>query len=153
MRTVNRNGKLFLSMELNLSHKSIIHIINIFNNKKYPRLTTLSRLGFQKYFQAACEAFQSDERGTFSQIYRDFLPPPRRGVHVKSDNTQTIIQHTPLIYSPYACHLLLDFQWLHQFCSVPQSHHVTASHLSPGDIQQSTGGLSERTQGQAKMYS
>ena len=31
--------------------------------------------------------------------YNDFLPPSRRGIHVKSDNTLTIIQHTPL--SPY----------------------------------------------------
>ena len=29
-------------------------------------------------------------------IYHDFLPPPSRGSHVKSDNTHTIIQHTPL---------------------------------------------------------
>ena len=41
-------------------------------------------------------------------IYHDFLPPPRRGSHVKSDNTHTIIQHTPL--SPYTWHLRLDFQ-------------------------------------------
>ena len=32
-----------------------------------------------------------------------------------------------------------------------QPHHVTASHPSPGDNHQSTGGPSERTQGQAKM--
>ena len=32
-------------------------------------------------------------------IYHDFLPPPIRGIHGKSDNTHTIIQHTPL--SPY----------------------------------------------------
>ena len=41
-------------------------------------------------------------------IYRDFLPPPRRGSHGKSDNTHTIIQHIPL--SPYTLHLRLHFQ-------------------------------------------
>ena len=38
-------------------------------------------------------------------IYLDFLPPPRRGNHVNSDNTHTIIQHTHL--SPYTWYLRL----------------------------------------------
>ena len=32
-------------------------------------------------------------------ICHDFLPPSRRGSHVKSDNTHSIIKHTP--FSPY----------------------------------------------------
>ena len=35
---------------------------------------------------------------TFNK-YHEFIPPPRRGSHVKSDDTHTMIQHTPL--SPY----------------------------------------------------
>ena len=76
-------------------------------------------------------------------IYHDFLPPPRRFSHVKSDNT------TPI--SPYARHLRLDIQQLRPFFSLSQSHHVSASYPSPGDNHQSTVGQSERTQGQAKM--
>ena len=30
-------------------------------------------------------------------IYLDFLPPPRRGSHVKSDNTHTFINILPLV--------------------------------------------------------
>ena len=41
-------------------------------------------------------------------IYHDFLPPQRRGSHVKSDNTHTIIKHTTL--SSYTSHISLDFQ-------------------------------------------
>ena len=41
-------------------------------------------------------------------IYCEFLPPLRRGSHVKSDGTHTMVQHTPL--SPYVSHMLLDFQ-------------------------------------------
>ena len=37
------------------------------------------------------------------------------------------------------------------FYSLSQAHHVTASHPSTGDNQESMGGQSERTQGQAKM--
>ena len=33
---------------------------------------------------------------TFIIIYHDFLPPPRRGSHVKSDNTHTQSSDTPL---------------------------------------------------------
>ena len=29
-------------------------------------------------------------------IYHDLLPPPRRGSHVKAENTHAVIQHTPL---------------------------------------------------------
>ena len=35
-------------------------------------------------------------------IYHDFLPPPRRGCHVKSDNTHTIINIRPFIFSSCA---------------------------------------------------
>ena len=44
------------------------------------------------------------------KIYHDFLPPPWRGNHVKSDNTHTIIQHTPL--SSYTWHLRLDLLYI-----------------------------------------
>ena len=40
---------------------------------------------------------------------------------------------------------------LPHFYSLPQQHHVTASHHSQGDNHQSTWGRSERTQSQAKM--
>ena len=74
-----------------------------------------------------------------------------RGSHVKSDNTHTIIKHTPL--NPYTWHLRLDLQQLLPFYSLSQPHHVMASNHSPGDNNQSTWGRSERTQGQAKMAS
>ena len=41
-------------------------------------------------------------------IYDYFLPPWRRGSHVKSDYANTITQHTPL--SPHTMHLRRDFQ-------------------------------------------
>ena len=82
-------------------------------------------------------------------IHHDFLPQPKSGSHVKSDNTHTVIKHTPL--SPYNQHQYLDFQKLHPSYRLSQPHLVTASHSSPGDNHQSTGGQSERTQGQAKM--
>ena len=44
----------------------------------------------------------------------------------------------------------LSFSSLALF-SLPQLHHVTASHPSPGDNHQSTGWRSERRQGEAKM--
>ena len=34
----------------------------------------------------------------FNIIYHNFLPPPRRGSHVKSDNTHTVIQIHPLVH-------------------------------------------------------
>ena len=34
----------------------------------------------------------------WNQIYHDFLPPPRRGSHVKSDNTHTIDKIHPLAH-------------------------------------------------------
>ena len=58
-------------------------------------------------------------------------------------------QDTPL--SRHTCHLSLDFLYLRPFYSLSQPHHVTASLPSPCDNYQSTGGRSERTQGQAKM--
>ena len=75
-------------------------------------------------------------------IYHDFLPPPRRGNHVKSDNTHNH-QHTSL--SSYTRHL-------RPFSSFSQPHHVTASHPSPGNNHQSTGGRSERTHCQAELH-
>ena len=81
-------------------------------------------------------------------IYHDFLPSPRRPSHVKSGNTHTIIQHTPL--SLYTRHLRHDFQYVCHFYSLPRPHHLTASHPTPGDNHRSTGRRSERTHGQAK---
>ena len=58
-------------------------------------------------------------------------------------------------YTPYTAHTLDTCSWLFSirlnFHSLPQPHHGTASHSSPGDDHQSTGGQSEKTQGQAKM--
>ena len=48
-------------------------------------------------------------------------------------------------------HIRLRFQKLRHFYSFSKPHHVTASHPFPGDNHKSTGGRSERTQGQAKM--
>ena len=59
--------------------------------------------------------------------------------------------HQDTALSPYTWHLSLDFQQLCPFYSLSQPHHVTASLPSPCDNHQSTGGRSERTQGQAKM--
>ena len=82
---------------------------------------------------------------TFPTLY---LPPERwigsrRSSHVKSDNTHTIIT-TPLSHILDTCPLIF---------SIPTASYVTASHLSPGDNHQSTGGQSERTQCQAKWPS
>ena len=74
-------------------------------------------------------------------IYNYFLPPPRRCCHVKSDNTLTIIQYSPL--NPYTLHPLLHFQYLLRFYSLSQPHHLTASHPSPGDNHRSTEERSE----------
>ena len=57
-------------------------------------------------------------------------------------------QHTPL---SHILDLRLDFHKFRPFNSLSQPHHVTSSHPSPGDNQQSTGGRSERTLGQSKM--
>ena len=57
--------------------------------------------------------------------------------HVKSDYANSIIQNTPL--SPYTRHLILDFRNWRSFSSLPQPHHVTASHHSPGDKPQERG--------------
>ena len=67
----------------------------------------------------------------FIIIYHDFLPPSRKGSHVKSDYAHTIIKHTPR--SPNTTHPPLDFQKFRPIYSVIQPHHVTASHPSPGD--------------------
>ena len=77
-------------------------------------------------------------------IYHDFLHPPRRGSHVKSDNTLTIIKHTPI--SPYTWQMHLAFQF--------SSHLIPAASWNSiplGDNHQSTRWQSKRTQGQAKM--
>ena len=65
-----------------------------------------------------------------------------QGGKVKIDNTHTIINIHPLAH-------ILDIAKI--FTSLSQPHHVTAFHISPGDNHQSTGGQSERMQGQAKM--
>ena len=73
-----------------------------------------------------------------------------RSSHVKSDNVHPIIQHTHL--SPYTWHLRLPrFSAVEPILQFIPIAHVTASLPSPGDNHQSTGGLFERTQGQAKM--
>ena len=82
-------------------------------------------------------------------IYHDFLLPPRRGTHVKSDNTHIIINIHTLAHILDIFHL--DSLYFRPFYRLSQPHHVTASNPSPGDNHQSTGGRSDRTQGQAKM--
>ena len=60
------------------------------------------------------------------------------GSHVKSDYAHTLTQHTPLSsYTRGVCSYThrLDFQQLRPFNSLPQPHHVTASHPSSGDNQ------------------
>ena len=55
----------------------------------------------------------------------------RRGSHIKSDYTRTIIiQHT--LISLYTKHLRLDYSSCPLFC-FPKPHHVTASHPPPGE--------------------
>ena len=81
-------------------------------------------------------------------IYHDFLPPARRGSHVKSDNTHTIINIHPLAHIFDTCAMIFSSCTLTQFIPIA---YITASHPAPGDNHQSTGGRSERTQGQAKM--
>ena len=68
-------------------------------------------------------------------IYHDFLYTPRNGSHVKSDNIQRLA-HTLDIFA-------LIFNSCAFFYSLSQPHHVTASHHSPGDNYQSTGGRPE----------
>ena len=67
-------------------------------------------------------------------IYYDFLPPSRKGSHVKSDYEHTIIRHTPL---SDLVHILNTCAFIFTSCplfySLPHLHHVTASHLAPGD--------------------
>ena len=41
-------------------------------------------------------------------IYHDFLPPPRRGSHAKSDNTHTIINIHPLAHILDICALIFS---------------------------------------------
>ena len=41
-------------------------------------------------------------------IYHDFLPPPRRGIYVKSDNTHTIVNIHPLAHILDICALILS---------------------------------------------
>ena len=41
-------------------------------------------------------------------IYHDFFSPPRRGSHVKSDNTQTIINNHPLAHILDICALIFS---------------------------------------------
>ena len=71
-------------------------------------------------------------------IYHDFLPPPWRCSHVKSDNTQTIINIHPLAHILDICTLI--FSSCDLFYGLSQPHHVTASHPSPGDTHQNKEG-------------
>ena len=73
-------------------------------------------------------------------LFHDFLPPPGRGSHVRY-HTLTIVNIHPLAHIRDTCSLIFSICAL--FDSLSQPNHVTAFH-------QSTGGLSERTQGRAK---
>ena len=67
-----------------------------------------------------------------------------------SDNTDTILQYTPL--SQHTLHLRIDFQYkVAPFSQFIPTASCNGFHPTPGDNHKSTGGLSESTQGQAKM--
>ena len=72
------------------------------------------------------------------------------GVVMSSQITHTIINTHPLAHILDICSLIFSSCAI---ISLSQPHHVTASHPSPGDNQQGTGGRSERTQGPTKMAS
>ena len=58
------------------------------------------------------------------------LPPSKKGSHIESDCTSTIIQQLhPLAHLVCACTLISVVI----FCSLHQPHYVTASHSFPGD--------------------
>ena len=81
-------------------------------------------------------------------IYHNYLPTPRRGSHVKSDKTHTVIKIHPL------AHILDSWASIFSSCalfSLSKPYHVKASIPSPCDNHQSMGEWSERTQEQAKM--
>ena len=90
-------------------------------------------------------------------IYHEFFPQPRRGSHVKPDNIFKFKfnKHTFINIHPWA-HILdicaLIFSCWSIFNSLSQPNRVTASH-PPLQVNKhkSTGGRSERTQGQAKI--
>ena len=69
------------------------------------------------------------------------------GVVMSSRITRTQSSNIhPLAHLLDTCALI--FSLMNPFYSLSQPHHVTASHLSPGDNRRSMGGWSERTQGQ-----
>ena len=74
-------------------------------------------------------------------IYQAFLPIPRRGAHTQSTYTPKPIYLTSALYFSVVAPFL-------QFIPTASSNGIPSS---PGDNRQSTGGQSERTQGQAKM--
>ena len=47
---------------------------------------------FWKEVQQVRKGEQAKDEMVIIIIYHDFLPPPRRGSHVKSDNTHTVIK-------------------------------------------------------------
>ena len=57
-------------------------------------------------------------------IYNDFLPPPRRGSHVKSDNTHTIINIHPLANILDICALIYSSCALFTFIPTPSCNGV-----------------------------
>ena len=77
-------------------------------------------------------------------INRDSLPPPRRGSHVKSTNTQTTNIHI-------LAHILDICDFIFSSCTLFTVYLNRIMLRHPTSRHQSTGGRSERTQGQAKM--
>ena len=67
---------------------------------------------------------------------------------IQITHTHTIKIH-PLAHILDTCSLI--FSSCAHFYSISQPRHVTASHPSPDDNHQSTGGRSESTQGKGKM--
>ena len=57
---------------------------------------------------------------------------------------------THTLPNPYTRHLLLDFQSLRPYYSLPQLHHVTATHPSPGDNPQECGRAVRKNAGPIK---
>ena len=80
-------------------------------------------------------------------MHQDFLHPLRKGNHVKSDNSHTIINIDPLAHTLDNCALILSSCAI--FTVYP--NHLTKRHSppSPGDNHQSVGGRSVRTKGKA----
>ena len=67
-----------------------------------------------------------------------------QGSHVKSDYAHTILQHT--LFSQYILGTSSLISVVAQCLHLPQPHHATASHPSPGDEPQELEWTSERTQ-------